>query len=88
MIYTRGSRHDFDSWRDKGALGWAYNNVIPYFRKVEKAGENVSISLGKQGVVPITKDIGSKFVDFVIDAVEQIGMVCRVKYFKPHKLVF
>ncbi|MGY4926616.1 GMC family oxidoreductase [Streptomyces sp. 900105755] len=36
MIYTRGSRHDYDSWRDEhGAEGWGYDDVLPHFRRAE-----------------------------------------------------
>ena len=35
MIYTRGSKHDFDDWSDNGCSGWSYKEVLPYFLKSE-----------------------------------------------------
>jgi len=36
MIYIRGNRVDFDTWRDAyGATGWGYNDVLPSFMRAE-----------------------------------------------------
>ena len=35
MIYVRGHARDFDHWRDTGATGWGYADVLPYFKRLE-----------------------------------------------------
>ncbi|MEP7025327.1 MAG: GMC family oxidoreductase N-terminal domain-containing protein [Actinomycetota bacterium] len=36
MIYIRGSRHDYDTWRDEyGCDGWGYTDLLPYFLRAE-----------------------------------------------------
>ncbi|MGB5865712.1 MAG: choline dehydrogenase [Sulfitobacter sp.] len=35
MVYVRGHALDFDHWRDSGAEGWSYADVLPYFRRME-----------------------------------------------------
>ena len=36
MIYIRGNRYDYDTWRDEyGCSGWGYADLIPYFRRAE-----------------------------------------------------
>ena len=35
MVYVRGHAHDFDHWRDSGATGWGFADVLPYFKRME-----------------------------------------------------
>ena len=35
MVYVRGHAMDFDHWRDSGATGWGYADVLPYFKRME-----------------------------------------------------
>lgn len=36
QIFIRGQREDFDQWRDLGNAGWGYDDLLPYFRKMER----------------------------------------------------
>lgn len=35
MMYTRGHRNDYDNWAKMGCEGWSYEEVLPYFKKME-----------------------------------------------------
>ncbi|MEO0389149.1 MAG: choline dehydrogenase, partial [Pseudomonadota bacterium] len=35
MVYVRGHARDYDHWAEAGATGWAYADVLPYFKRME-----------------------------------------------------
>lgn len=35
MVYDRGAAADYDEWRQLGNEGWGYDDVLPYFKKLE-----------------------------------------------------
>ena len=35
MVYVRGHAHDFDHWAEAGARGWAFADVLPYYKRME-----------------------------------------------------
>jgi 4-pyridoxate dehydrogenase len=49
MAYTRGNSGDFDRWAQKGARGWSYADVLPYFRRCETWENGSNTYRGGQG---------------------------------------
>lgn len=35
MVYIRGNRNDYDTWVALGCNGWGYDDVLPFFKKME-----------------------------------------------------
>nr|WP_053000192.1 GMC family oxidoreductase N-terminal domain-containing protein [Sphingomonas sp. Y57] len=55
MMATRGGPEDYDDWRDRGAIGWGWDDVLPYFRKLERDLDFDGPMHGKHGPIPIRR---------------------------------
>ena len=73
MIYMRGHPRDYDEWRQMGLPGWSWDDVLPYFRRLERhhrAGEHH----GSDGPLHISAgESDSPFHDAFIQAGVQAG---------------
>jgi len=54
MIYMRGHSSDYDGWRQMGAAGWGYADVLPYFRRMESSWRGAGRYHGDQGPLAVT----------------------------------
>jgi choline dehydrogenase len=55
MIYIRGARHDYDTWRDEyGCTGWGYTDLMPYFRRAEDNTRGASAYHGEGGPLTVS----------------------------------
>jgi 5-(hydroxymethyl)furfural/furfural oxidase len=55
MIALRGLPEDYDEWRDSGAAGWGWNDVLPYFRALEDDLDFNGPDHGRAGPIPIRR---------------------------------
>ena len=48
LVYLKGHREDFESWRQDGNAEWGYDDVLPFYRKSEdqQHGENAFHATG------------------------------------------
>lgn len=49
LVYVRGFPHDYSIWRQLGAEGWSYDDVLPYFKKAERQSRGESQYHGGDG---------------------------------------
>jgi 5-(hydroxymethyl)furfural/furfural oxidase len=55
MVALRGIPDDYDEWDALGARGWAWKNVLPYFRKLENDFDFAGEMHGREGPTPIRR---------------------------------
>ncbi len=76
MVYTRGSPHDFNRWDDMGAKGWAYKDVLPYFKKSELNNNAVFAAQeyhGTDGYLQVSDANSSELDSIYLKAAEELG---------------
>jgi choline dehydrogenase len=72
MIYIRGNHLDFDHWQNLGNTGWAFNDVLPYFKKSENQTRIDSEYHGRGGPLCVSdlrtvNPLSRAFVDAAVE---------------------
>ncbi len=82
MVYVRGHARDFDHWAEAGAAGWAYADVLPYFKRMEHwHGEGDATWRGHDGPLHITRGPrDNPLFDAFIEAGRQAGYPVTADY--------
>ena len=76
LIYLRGQPEDFDHWRQLGNAGWAWEDVLPYFRRSEgRIGEGDAALHGRGGPLAVS-DIGEQhpLCESYIQSAQELGI--------------
>ena len=55
MVAYRGAPRDYADWESAGASGWGWDDVLPYFRKLENDSDASGDLHGKSGPLPIRR---------------------------------
>jgi len=74
LVYIRGNPLDFDHWAKMGARGWAYRDVLPYFRRAEARAEGGDEWRGSGGPLHTTYGkLGNPLYRAFIEAGREAG---------------
>ena len=55
QLANRGAPTDYDEWEARGAAGWSWDDVLPYFKKVERDMDFDGPLHGKDGRIPVRR---------------------------------
>lgn len=53
MVCIRGNAADYDAWADAGNSGWAYADVLPHFKNIERFAGGETAHHGGNGELPV-----------------------------------
>ncbi|NNC22991.1 choline dehydrogenase [Salinisphaera sp. USBA-960] len=75
LIYVRGQPEDYNAWARAGCTGWAYHDVLPYFRKAENHIRGADAYHGVSGPLTVS-DIGEShpLCDAFIESGQAVGI--------------
>ena len=55
LLYIRGQHGDFDEWAERGARGWDYRTVLPWFKRSERYEGGESAYHGGNGELGVSE---------------------------------
>src|SRR5580698_11137973 len=81
MLYVRGNPLDYNTWAQFGNRGWAYDSVLPYFKKSEHFEGRGDDTRGRGGPLNVANMIERhELLDAVIDAAAAEGYPTNPDY--------
>ncbi len=75
MIALRGMPGDFEEWEQAGAVGWGWETVLPFYRRLERDLDFDDHWHGTDGPIPVRRhrrDQWPGFCQAVVEAVEDL----------------
>ena len=75
MVFVRGQSHDYDHWSQLGNTGWSFEEVLPFFRKMENFSSGDDAFRGRNGPLRVVqpKEHG-RLYDAMFAAAREIGI--------------
>jgi 5-(hydroxymethyl)furfural/furfural oxidase len=73
MQANRGLPSDYDGWAQAGAQGWGWDEVLPYFRRLERDMDFAGPMHGREGPIPIRRIMPDVWPGFSRAAAQAMG---------------
>src|SRR4051794_36868291 len=75
MGYIRGNRADYDEWASLGCTGWAYDDVLPYFKRSEDNERGANEFHGAGGPLRVSEGRSdSEIHEFWLESARAVGL--------------
>jgi choline dehydrogenase-like flavoprotein len=87
MVYIRGHRSDYDGWAALGNPGWAYDDVLPYFKKSENNEIVHDAFHGTGGPLNVANiRTGNPFQEYFLEAGRQLQLPMNADFNGAHQM--
>ncbi|WP_433558426.1 GMC family oxidoreductase [Pseudonocardia xinjiangensis] len=73
MFFVRGHRSSYDAWPAAGAKGWGFDDLLPYFRRTERAHGRDPALRGDEGPVVVAPMEPDPFMTAGLQAAVEVG---------------
>lgn len=75
LLYVRGQKEDYETWRQLGNVGWSYDDVLPYFKRSESNENGSDDYHNDNGPLSVSNiRVSRGITDAFIDAADNIGI--------------
>ncbi len=86
MMFVRGRPLDFDGWREAGCEGWGYEDVLPYFKRMENNERGASEVRGVGGPINVAELVEPRpLTRRFIDAAQAAGIPANADINSPEQ---
>ncbi|MBW1831407.1 MAG: GMC family oxidoreductase N-terminal domain-containing protein [Deltaproteobacteria bacterium] len=55
MLYVRGNEENYNEWAARGCEGWSFEDILPFFRKLENHEDGETAYHGAGGPIQVTR---------------------------------
>ena len=78
MLYLRGHRQNYDDWAAMGCDGWAYSDVLPFFKKLESHEDGETEYHGADGPIRVSRHPADQISPVSNAFLEAASQVCGI----------
>ena len=81
LVYVRGNKLDYDTWAQLGNTGWSYDDVLPFFKKIENYQGEITEVRSTEGPLKISEVVDrNPIYEGLFKGADEIGIPINKDY--------
>lgn len=78
MIYLRGNHKNYDDWAARGCEGWSFEDVLPFYKKLEDHQDGETQYHGAGGPIRVSRHPDDELSPVSVAFMKAVSAVCDV----------